>query len=112
MLRRAISNLLSNALCYTPAGESVTVRIGKQEDGSIQLSVENTGPCIPAEHLPRLFNRFYRVDSAHHRNTEGSGLGLAITCSILSAHGGDVTVSSTDGITRFTLLLPSSVNAG
>jgi two-component system heavy metal sensor histidine kinase CusS len=112
MLRRAISNLLSNALCYTPAGESVIVRVGKPEDGSVQLSVENTGPCIPAEHLPRLFNRFYRVDSAHHRNTEGSGLGLAIICSILSAHGGDVTVSSTDGITRFTLLLPSSVNAG
>ncbi|WP_275098311.1 heavy metal sensor histidine kinase [Sedimenticola hydrogenitrophicus] len=109
MLRRAISNLLSNALCYTPAGESVTIRIGKQEDGSVQLTVENTGPCIPDEHLPRLFNRFYRADSAHHRKTEGSGLGLAITCSILSAHGGDVIVSSADGITRFTLLLPSSV---
>jgi two-component system heavy metal sensor histidine kinase CusS len=111
MLRRAISNLLSNALCYTPAGESVIVRVGKPEDGSVQLSVENTGPCIPTEHLPRLFNRFYRVDSALHRNTEGSGLGLAITSSIVSAHGGDVSVSSADGITRFSLLLPSSVNA-
>lgn len=106
MLRRAISNLLSNAFSYTPAGGSVTIRIGKQEDGSVSLSVENTGPGIPAEHLPRLFNRFYRVDSTHHRNTEGSGLGLAITCSILNAHDGDITVSSADGITRFSLLLP------
>lgn len=109
MLRRAVSNLLSNALCYSQAGETVTVRIGNQEDGSVRLSVENTGPCIPAEHLPRLFDRFFRAESAHRRNTQGSGLGLAITRSILSAHGGEVTVSSADSITRFSLLLPSGV---
>jgi two-component system, OmpR family, heavy metal sensor histidine kinase CusS len=106
MLRRAISNLLSNALRHTPVGGTVTVRIERQDD-AVQLAVENTGPAIPAEHLPRLFDRFYRADSARHRTTEGSGLGLAITRSILTAHGGDVTVSSTDGMTRFLLSLPA-----
>jgi len=106
MLRRAISNLLSNALRYTPVGGTVTVRIETQNDEEIQLTVENTGACIAAEHLPRLFDRFYRTDSARQRTTEGSGLGLAITRSILIAHGGDVSVRSVEGITRFTLSLP------
>lgn len=108
MLRRAISNLLSNALRYTPVGGTVTVRIEMQGDAEIQLTVENTGPCIAPEHLPRLFDRFYRTDSARQRTTEGSGLGLAITRSILIAHGGDVSVRSAEGITRFTLSLPVS----
>lgn len=108
MLRRAISNLLSNALRYTPEGGTVTVRIEMQGDAEIQLTVENTGPCIAPEHLPRLFDRFYRTDSARQRTTEGSGLGLAITRSILIAHGGDVSVRSAEGITRFTLSLPVS----
>ncbi|HSG23880.1 MAG TPA: heavy metal sensor histidine kinase [Azonexus sp.] len=107
MLRRAISNLLSNALRHTPRGGMVTVRMAAQENGLVQLAVENTGLSIPAEHLPRLFDRFYRADSARQRTTEGSGLGLAITRSILSAHGGDITASSAEGITRFTLSLPS-----
>ena len=106
MLRRAISNLLSNALRYTPVGGTVTVRIETQGDEAVKLTVENTGSCIAAEHLPRLFDRFYRTDSARQRTTEGSGLGLAITRSILIAHGGDVSVSSAEGITRFTLSLP------
>ena len=109
MLRRAISNLLSNALRYTPVGGTVTVRIETQIDEEIQLTVENTGACIAPEHLPRLFDRFYRTDSARQRTTEGSGLGLAITRSILLAHGGDVSVSSAEGITRFTLSLPVGV---
>jgi two-component system heavy metal sensor histidine kinase CusS len=108
MLRRAISNLLSNALRYTPEGGTVTVRIEMQGDAEIQLTVENTGPCIAPEHLLRLFDRFYRTDSARQRTTEGSGLGLAITRSILIAHGGDVSVRSAEGITRFTLSLPVS----
>lgn len=108
MLRRAISNLLSNALRYTPAGGAVTVRIETQNDEAVKLTVENTGPSIAAEHLPRLFDRFYRTDSARQRTTEGSGLGLAITRSILIAHGGDVSVRSAEDITQFTLSLPIS----
>ena len=106
MLRRAVSNLLSNALRHTPNEGKVTVRVEKNSEGRILVSVENTGSDIPAEHLPRLFDRFYRVDSSRLRTTENSGLGLAITQSIVFAHGGDVGVNSEGGKTRFTLSLP------
>lgn len=108
MLRRAVSNLLSNALRHTPSDGGVTVQIDKYDDGLTRIAVENTGSEIPAEHLPRLFDRFYRVDSSRLRTTESSGLGLAITRSIVLAHGGNVDVCSTNGVTRFTLLLPTS----
>lgn len=103
MLRRAISNLLSNAIRHTPNGGTITTRITRESGGGVAVAVENTGSTIPAEHLPRLFDRFYRVDSSRHRTTENSGLGLAITRSILLAHGGDVSVHSVDGVTCFTL---------
>ena len=106
MLRRAVSNLLSNALRHTPNEGKVTVRVEKNSEGRILVSVENTGSDIPAEHLPRLFDRFYRVDSSRLRTTDNSGLGLAITQSIVLAHGGDVGVKSEGGKTRFTLSLP------
>jgi two-component system heavy metal sensor histidine kinase CusS len=108
MLRRAISNLLSNALRHTPNDGVVTVQIEERDDGLTHIAVENTGNEIPAEHLPRLFDRFYRVDSSRLRTTENSGLGLAITQSIVIAHGGKVRVQSTAEKTRFTLSLPSS----
>lgn len=107
MLRRAISNLLSNALRHTPCGGHVAVRIEDDDAGALRLTVENNGDTIPAEHLPRLFDRFYRVDASRHRDSEGAGLGLAITRSILRAHGGDAEVSSENGVTRFTLRFPS-----
>lgn len=108
MLRRAVSNLLSNALRHTPIDGVVSVKIDKRDDGLTHIAVENTGSEIPAEHLPRLFDRFYRVDSSRLRTTESSGLGLAITQSIVFAHNGSVSVDSKGGKTRFTLSLPSS----
>ncbi len=108
MLRRAVSNLLSNALRHTPNDGVVTVQIDESDNGLTHVAVENTGSEIPAEHLPRLFDRFYRVDSSRLRTTESSGLGLAITRSIVLAHGGEVDVCSANGLTRFTLLLPTS----
>ena len=108
MLRRAVSNLLSNALRHTPNGGAVTVQINETDGGMTHIAVENTGSEIPAEHLPRLFDRFYRVDSSRLRTTESSGLGLAITRSIVLAHGGGVDVCSGNGLTCFTLLLPKS----
>ena len=108
MLRRAVSNLLSNALRHTPNGGMVTVRIVEAENGKMHIAVKNSGTEIPSEHLPRLFDRFYRVDSSRQRTTESSGLGLAITRSIVLAHGGEVDVYSANGLTCFTLSLPSS----
>lgn len=112
MLQRAIGNLLSNAIRHTPAAGEVSVTISRLADERIEIAVQNTGETIPAEHLPRLFDRFYRADSARQRTTEGSGLGLAITRSIIVAHGGSVSVTSSDGITRFVIVLPLAVNPG
>lgn len=106
MLRRAISNLLSNALRYTPAGGRIAVHIDSTGDSFVKLSVENTGTAIPAEHLPRLFDRFYRVDGSRQRFSEGVGLGLAITRSIMRAHGGDAFVRSDQTSTVFELTVP------
>ncbi len=91
MLRRALANLLSNAIRHTPAGGSIQVRIAATGEGTI-LTVENTGEPIAPEHLPRIFDRFYRADPSRQRGDEGAGLGLAITRSIIRAHGGEIEV--------------------
>jgi two-component system heavy metal sensor histidine kinase CusS len=106
MLRRAISNLLSNALRHTPAGGRIDVHLDDTGDSLVKLSVENTGDPIAAEHLPRLFDRFYRVDCSRQRFSEGVGLGLAITRSIMRAHGGDAFVRSDRTSTVFELIVP------
>lgn len=106
MLRRAISNLLSNALHHTPSGGRIGVRIDAVGDTRLRLSVTNSGAPIPAEHLSRLFDRFYRVDSSRQRLGDGVGLGLAITRSIMRAHGGDALVRCDRTGTVFELVLP------
>lgn len=108
MLRRAISNLLSNALRYTPRGGAVEVGLSVQA-GCGQLTVENPGSTIPAEHLERLFERFYRADPSRQQSTgEGTGLGLAITQAIVRAHQGKISVTSVQGRTCFALVFPWS----
>ena len=109
MLRRALSNLLSNAIRYTPRGETIFVRL-EQQASTVSLSIENPGPDISPEHLPRLFDRFYRADPSRQRQTEGAGLGLAIVRSIIEIHEGSVNVKSENGLTRFTIVLPSAAH--
>ncbi len=105
MLRRALSNLLSNAIRHTPPGQTVQVIL--ESDGvKATIAVENPGPEIPAEHLDSLFDRFYRVDPSRQRKEDGAGLGLAIVKSIVDAHGGSISVTSTHQRTRFKLTLP------
>lgn len=106
MLRRALSNLLSNAIRHTPRSGTVSVSIAVQSQGDVLITVENPGDPIPAEHLSRLFDRFYRVDPSRQRVSEGAGLGLAITRSIILSHGGKVHVIS-DRTTRFEMHLPA-----
>lgn len=106
MLRRALSNLISNAIRHTPPGRTVQVSMARHGD-TVTVAVKNPGTEIPAEHLPRLFDRFYRVDPSRQRNGDGAGLGLAIVKSIVEAHGGSVTVTSADQTTRFQLTLPA-----
>lgn len=106
MIRRAISNLISNAVRHTTANGRITVRILNGPDGSATLEVENAGEGIASEHLPKLFDRFYRVDFSRQRQSEGAGLGLAITRSIMRAHGGDAVATSVDGTSIFRLEFP------
>lgn len=106
MVRRALSNLLSNALRHTPAGQTVRVDLS-EKGGQAMVAVVNPGPTIPPEHLPRLFDRFYRADASRHKTTEGAGLGLAITRSIVEAHGGRIEATSEDGWTTFLIHLPT-----
>lgn len=106
MLRRALSNLLDNALRFTPVDGEVRVRIVDEVQG-VSVSVENSGEGIPVELLPRLFDRFYRADPARQEgSSEHAGLGLAITRSIIRAHGGQIHCESADGWTRFVIELP------
>ncbi|GIV78039.1 MAG: hypothetical protein KatS3mg050_2433 [Litorilinea sp.] len=98
-------NLLDNAITYAP-GSTVTVRV-HPEPHTVRVEVADTGPGIPAEHLPHLFERFYRVDPARSREQGGSGLGLAIAQEIAQAHGGHIQVSSIlHAGTTFTVTLP------
>jgi signal transduction histidine kinase len=105
-LEQALTNIVENAVRHTPAGGSVTLRSGT-ENGSVLLSVQNSGSFIPTEALPRIFDRFYQVDSQRARADGNTGLGLAITKEIVEAHGGEVTAtSSREAGTEFVIALP------
>jgi len=112
LLRRALSNVLSNALRYTAAGGRIEMIVASREEGT-QILVRDTGAGIPAEHLPRLFDRFYRADSARAEHGGGAGLGLSIVQSIMILHRGAVTISSTVGAgTEVQLQFPHAVPEG
>ncbi|AKT28321.1 heavy metal sensor histidine kinase [Pseudomonas syringae pv. actinidiae] len=109
MIQRAISNLLSNAIRHGLAGSVITITLDTHED-EVWLAVRNTGDGIDADHLPRLFDRFYRVHVSRARQQGGTGLGLAIVRSIMSLHEGQVTVQSEPGqFTTFKLIFPRMV---
>ena len=96
MVQSAFSNLVDNAAKYTPPEGSVLIRWWTDTEGA-HFSVRDTGPGIPAEHIPRLTERFYRVDPGRSRETGGSGLGLAIVKHALHRHGGHLQIESIDG---------------
>jgi signal transduction histidine kinase len=105
-LIRLILNLLDNAIRYTPAGGCITVH-SAQHGAEAAISISDTGPGIAPEHLPHLFDRFFRIDRARGRAQGGNGLGLAIAQSITQAHGGRIHVTSAVGRgSTFTLFLP------
>jgi signal transduction histidine kinase len=106
-LAEVLANLLANALRHTPAGGSV--RVSAHDDRElIGIEIADTGEGIAAEHIGRIFERFYRVDPARSRGSGGTGIGLAIVRAIVEAHGGTVSAAS-EGIGRgatFTIFLP------
>jgi len=92
-----LAALLDNAIRYTPKGGDVTVRACQLDDDRAEASVEDTGPGIPTEHLPRIFDRFYRAEAARTRAGGGSGLGLSIARALANAQDGDLTAGKADG---------------
>lgn len=103
LLRRALANLLANALRYTTPDTPITISTKNTTD-ALEISVHNQGNAIGAEHLPHLFERFYRCDPSRNQPDDSGGLGLAIVRSIMVAHGGRVAVSSDYAGTKFSLL--------
>ena len=105
-IEQVVANLLDNALNHTPSGGTVTIAVSPDKDG-VLVSVSDTGEGIPAEHLPYIFERFYRVDDARSRKTGGAGLGLAIAKQMVELHGGRIWVESEAGKgSKFSFTLP------
>ena len=111
LFRRAVNNLLSNALRYTPSSHAIHLRAASTEQG-VDVSVENPGRGIAPEHLDKLFDRFYRVDRSRSDSANSTGLGLSIVKSIMELHGGSVSVRSNPQVTCFTLHFPRVTLAG
>ena len=111
-LRRILENLVDNALKYTPQGGGVEIVTSAGADGGVRLDVVDNGPGIGAEHLERIFERFYRVDKARSRELGGTGLGLSIVRHLAESMGASVTVDSAPGRgSRFTVLVPARPRA-
>jgi two-component system sensor histidine kinase BaeS len=108
-IAQVLGNLLDNALHHTPAEGQVTITAHAKSGGGVSIAVADTGDGIPSEHLPHVFERFYRVDTARDRAHGGSGVGLAIVKALVEAHGGRITVDSAGAGqgARFTVTLPA-----
>lgn len=108
-LEQVLSNLIDNAIKYCPQGARIVLSGTPQGDKWVRVSVRDTGPGIEARHLPRLFERFYRVDAGRSRELGGTGLGLAIVKHLVEAMGGQVQVESEVGTgSVFTFTVPST----
>ena len=121
LLEQALANLVSNAIKYSSEGTGVRIAVGAagarleaaESPRLVRIAVSDSGPGIASKHLPRIFERFYRVDKARSRTQGGTGLGLAIVKHIASIHGGRVEAESTVGIgSRFSLLIPAATPSG
>lgn len=106
LLRRALANLVSNAVRHAAEGSTIVLRADRRGD-MMALSIENAGTPIAPEHLPHLFERFYRADTARGNADGSTGLGLSIVRAIMALHGGTVSVHSDAGSTSFTLVFPT-----
>lgn len=109
MITRAINNIIFNAIRYTPQGKQITITLKQINHEIVSIEIANPGKKIPPEHLPHLFERFYRIDKSRKRNGEGGfGIGLAIVKSIITTHKGQIAVESDDISTRFIITLPAA----
>jgi signal transduction histidine kinase len=108
-IEQVVENLFANALRHTPADG--TIALGARLDGDMYaLTIADSGPGIPPDHLPHIFERFYKVDSARANGSGGSGLGLSIARAIVARHGGTIGAASEPGHTVFTIRLPQDLS--
>ena len=108
-LHSALSNLVGNAIRYTPSGGQIAVGFLRHEDGRYEIFVQDSGPGIAPEHIPRLTERFYRVDRSRSRDTGGTGLGLAIVKHVAQRHNAELKIESTLGKgSRFAMVFPAN----
>ena len=105
-LEQAVQNLAANAIRYAPAGSAITVA-ARPHNGGVAIAVTDQGPGIPPEHLPHIFDRFYKADASREGVSGGSGLGLSIVKAIVERHGGSITAESGPGRTIFEIRLPN-----
>jgi two-component system sensor histidine kinase SenX3 len=109
----AVSNLVANAVNYSPERSSVLIAARAVDNDMVEISVTDQGIGIPSTEIDRIFERFYRVDPARHRSTGGTGLGLSIVKHVAATHGGDIRVWSVEGQgSTFTLSLPRKNQEG
>jgi len=110
-MMKILSNLLSNAFKFTPERGKVSITIDELSDGTVEIKIRNTGVGIAKEELPKLFDRFYQVDSTHTKEYEGTGIGLALAKDLMELHHGSITVNSEVGKwTEFAINLPLGKN--
>ena len=114
LMQRAVGNLVSNAIAHTPAGGTVTIKThADSQAANVLIEVIDTGVGIPADALPRVFDRFFRVDPSRSKASGGTGLGLSIVQGIMQLHRGTVEIASKPGVgTRVTLRMPASGQLG
>jgi len=105
-ISQVLRNLLENAVAHTASGDTISVS-ARQKDNYLEVAVTDTGQGIPAEDLPNIFERFYRVDKSRARATGGTGLGLTIAKRLIEAHGGKIEAQSEAGKgSRFSFTIP------
>ena len=107
-ITQVVYNLIDNAVKFCPRGGTLGLKIDQTKGGKYLVSVSNTGPTIPAEELPLVFDRFHKTDKSRSVDRDGWGLGLYIVKAIVLSHEEDVYVSSRDGVTEFSFTLPRS----
>ena len=111
ILEKILINIISNALKFTKEGDTISVTVSKQDDNNALIKIKDTGIGINAAELPKLFDRFYQVDSSHTRERGGTGIGLSLTKELVELHKGKISVDSVEGEwTEFTIILPVSLN--
>ena len=109
-ITQVVYNLIDNAVKFCPEQGTLSLRIRETKGNKYLVSIRNTGPTIPADELPLVFDRFHKTDKSRSMDRDGVGLGLYIVKTIILSHEEDIYVTSRDGVTEFSFTLPKAAN--